>query len=346
MSSSAPSDAPADAPSDIRAPADQVHLSVTEARALALSACGRIGLSAEDATLVTEHLIDAGLCGYRFASLPRILAVAGEMAERPAPTPITVTHETPVSAMLDGGNHCGYVTSYKAAELGIKKAKEHGFAITGACNTFLSGRNAYYLEMIASAGLIGIHVAGAPAKVAPLGGAAPALGTNPIAFGLPTADGPLVFDMGTSALMWGEVQLFARLGTPLPEGTAVDADGNPTTDAARALDGAVLPFGGHKGFGLSLIVQSLALLTGSAGARGQLRDYGFLHIIIDPGLMLPGDEFPRQVSRLIAEIKSTPRQPGVDEIRVPGERARRERQRRLAQGLYVDRRVVEALAAL
>ena len=334
------------APSDVSAPPDQVHLSVDEARALSMSACQRIGLSREDARLVTDHLIDAGLCGYRFASLPRILAVAGEMAERPTPTPIAITHETPVSAMIDGGNHCGYVTSYKAAELGIKKAKEHGFAITGAFNTFLSGRNAYYLEMVANAGLVGIHVAGAPAKVAPIGGAAPALGTNPIAFGLPCADGPLVFDMGTSALMWGEVQLFARLGTPLPEGTAVDADGNPTTDATKALDGAVLPFGGHKGFGLSLIVQALSLLTGAANARGQLQDYGFLHIIIDPGLMMPREEFQSQVSRLIAEVKQTSRQPGVDEIRIPGERARRERQRRLTEGLYVDRGVIEALEAL
>jgi L-2-hydroxycarboxylate dehydrogenase (NAD+) len=334
------------APSDMTAAAGQVHLSVDEARALSLSACRRIGMSDEDATLVTDHLIDAGLCGYRFASLPRILAVASEMAGHPAPTPITITHETPVSAMIDGGNHCGYVTSYKAAQLGVEKAKEHGFAITGAYNTFLSGRNAYYLELIANAGLVGIHVAGAPAKVAPLGGAAPALGTNPIAFGLPSKDGPLVFDMGTSALMWGEVQLFARLGAPLPEGTAVDADGNPTTDAAQALDGAVLPFGGHKGFGLSLMVQALSLLTGAANARGQLQDYGFLHIVIDPGLMMPRAEYADQVSRLVAAVKATPRQPGVTEIRIPGERARQERQRRLAEGLDIDRRVVEALEAL
>jgi L-2-hydroxycarboxylate dehydrogenase (NAD+) len=152
--------------------------------------------------------------------------------------------------------------------------------------------------------------------------------------------------MGTSALMWGEVQLFARLGAPLPEGTAVDADGNPTTDAAQALDGAVLPFGGHKGFGLSLMVQALSLLTGAANARGQLQDYGFLHIVIDPGLMMPRAEYADQVSRLVAAVKATPRQPGVTEIRIPGERARQERQRRLAEGLDIDRRVVEALEAL
>lgn len=340
MSSSAPSDVP------VSDSTEQVHLSVEAARDLCFSACTRIGMPPEDAKLVTDHLIDAGLCGYRFASLPRVLALAGEMAERPALTPITVTHETPASAMIDGGNHCGYVTSYKAAELGIKKAKEQGFAVTGAFNTYLSGRNAYYLELIANAGLIGIHVAGAPAKVAPVGGAGPALGTNPIAFGLPSEDGPLVFDMGTSALMWGEVQLFARLGTPLPEGTAVDADGNPTTDAAKALDGAVLPFGGHKGFGLSLIVQALSLLTGAASARGQLQDYGFLHVIFDPGLMMPREEFSSQVSRLLAEVKRTPRQPGVEEIRIPGERARRERQQRLTEGLWVDRRVIDALESL
>lgn len=326
--------------------ADDVLLPVDKAHALAVRALGRIGMSEEDAGIVADHLVDAGLCGYRFASLPRILALQEEMQEWPEPGEIRTVHETPSSAMLDGAHHCGYVAVYKAAKVGIEKAKQTGFAVVGVHNTFLSGRNAYYLEMIARAGFAGIHVAGAAPKVAPLGGSAPALGTNPIAFALPSEQGPLVFDMGTSALMWGEVQLAARLGEPLPEGCAVDSGGKPTVDATAALTGAVLPFGGHKGFGLSLMVQAFSLLSGSFRARHAVQDYGFLHLIFDPALLMPADEFATQVSDLVRAVKATPTQPGVAEIRIPGERAGRERARRLRDGLEVDRRVVDALEAL
>lgn len=335
MSSSAPAE-----------PADDVRLSVDAARALAIRALGRIGMSAEDAPIVADHLVDAGLCGYRFASLPRILALQEEMQEWPAAREIQVVHETPSSAMLDGGHHCGYVAVYRTTQVGIRKAKQSGFALVGVHNTFLSGRNAYYLEKIAREGLVGIHLAGAAPKVAPLGGKSPALGTNPIAFAVPSADGPMIFDMGTSSLMWGEVQLAARLGQPLPEGTAVDSGGNPTTDAAEALSGAVLPFAGHKGFGLSLMIQIFSLLSGSYRARKTVQDYGFLFLIFDPELLMPAGEFSAQVSELVRAVKETPPQPGVAEIRIPGERARRERERRLREGLDVDRRVVAALEAL
>jgi LDH2 family malate/lactate/ureidoglycolate dehydrogenase len=338
LSSSAPADG-TDTTTDVRLP-------VVDAQALAVRALGRIGMSAQDAEIVADHLVDAGLCGYRFASLPRILALAEEMRDWPAPEEIRIVHETPSSAMLDGGHHCGYVAVRRATEVGIEKAGRTGFAVVGVHNTFLSGRNAYYLEMVARAGLVGIHLAGAAPKVAPLGGRSPALGTNPIAFAVPSADGPVVFDMGTSALMWGEVQLAARLGQPLPPGCAVDAEGNPTTDAAAALTGAVLPFGGHKGFGLSLMVQVFSLLSGSYRARGTVQDYGFLHLMVDPGLLMPADEFTAHVAELVRTVRETPTQPGVAQIRIPGERGRAERERRLRDGLEVDRRVVAALEAL
>src|SRR5712691_13023331 len=107
--------------------------------------------------------------------------------------------------------------------------------------------------MIANAA---IHTASSGSSVAPYGGTRPVLGTNPIAVALPGADGPLVLDMGTSAFMATELQLRARLGQPLPEGAAIDRDGQPTSDAEAAREGALLPFGGHKGFGLGLIVQT------------------------------------------------------------------------------------------
>jgi len=137
----------------------------------------------------------------------------------------------------------------------------------------------------------------------------------------------------------------ARLGEALPEGLGFDVDGNPTRDArAVAQDGGVTPFGGHKGYGLSFAIQALGLLAGAALPHGDVQDYGFLFIAIDPAVMLP--DFDARMADLVARIKATPRQPGVDEIRIPSERAFREREQRRVEGIVVDRKVVEALEGL
>jgi LDH2 family malate/lactate/ureidoglycolate dehydrogenase len=213
-------------------------------------------------------------------------------------------------------------------------------------NSYYSGRNAYYMEMVVNAGLVGIHLASGQPHVVPHGGMRPALGTNPLCVGFPSADGPVIFDMGTAALQWGEVLLHAEIGEPLPVGVGLDRDGQPTRDAQAALLGGVLPFGGHKGYGLSFVVQALGLLAGAALARGQVQDYGFLFLVFDPSLLIPADQFTRQVSELIARLKATPRQPGVEDIRIPSERAFRERERRRVEGLVFDHAVINALQAL
>ena len=145
------------------------------------------------------------------------------------------------------------------------------------------------------------------------------LGTNPIAIAVPSSRGPIVLDMGTSAYMMTEVMLRERLGELLPEGVALGPDGEPTRDPALARRGALLPFGGYKGFGLALMMQALGLLAGSGSDAES--DYGYLFIAFRPDLLGPADAFERQVTQLIERIKATPRQPGVDEIRIPSERA-------------------------
>ncbi len=323
-----------------------VRLDVAEARALGEGALARVGYDAEDARIITDQLIDNGLCGYRFASLPRILAIARDTKTQTARTPIRVVHETPVSALVDGGNHVGYVAVYRGMEIAARKAKESGIASVGVYNSYFSGRNAYYLERIVEQGLVGLHSASAQPHVLPPGGKAPALGTNPIAFGFPSTDGPVIYDIGTASLMWGEVLLAAETGEELPPGVAFDADGNPTRDGRAAAKGGVSAFAGHKGYGLSFAIQALGLLAGAALARGQVQDYGFLFLVIDPGAMLPGNPFAAQMAELVRAIQATPRQPGVDEIRIPSQRGFRERERRRVEGLLIDRAVVAALEAL
>jgi len=323
-----------------------VRLSVAEAVALGERALTRVGYSGEDAKIIVDQLVDNALCGYKFAGLPRILAIAGDERTHGPRKPVRIVHETPNSALLDGGNTVGYIAAYRAAEAAIRKAKTAGIASAGAYNSYYSGRNAYFVEKIVREGLVAYHVSSAYPRVLPPGGAKPMLGTNPICFGFPSDDGPVIFDMGTASFMWGEVMLHAHLKEPLPEGVGFDEHGNPSRDAAEVLKGGVAPFGGHKGYGLSFAIQALGLLAGSALTRGQVRDYGFLFWALDPNIMLPGGEFKSQMSEYVRQIKATPRRPGIEEIRIPSERSMRDRERRRKEGIVIERKVVESLRAL
>ncbi len=325
---------------------DAVRLSVDEARSLGEDALARIGYCGDDGRIITDQLIENALCGYRFAGLPRILAIAREAKTGNTRAPVAIVHETPASALVDGGNNVGYVAVYRGAEIAIAKAKQSGIAAVGVCNSYFSGRNAYYLERIVEAGFVGLHTASGSPHIVPPGATRPALGTNPIAFGFPSAEGPVIFDIGTASLMWGEVLLAAETGEELPPGLAFDADGNPTTEGRAAAKGGVSAFGGHKGYGLAFAIQALGLLAGAAIPRGQVQDYGFL--------------FYRRRSRYAAarqsvrgaNVRTRPGDPGdpaparVEEIRIPSQRAFRERERRRAEGILVDRAVMAALEAL
>ncbi|MCC6533936.1 MAG: Ldh family oxidoreductase [Burkholderiales bacterium] len=328
-------------------PSAKIALTIAEARSLAERALRQLDYSAEDASLIADALIDSELCGYSHLGLTRILSVAENPKTSHPREPLAITRETECSALIDGGNTLAVLSLQRATEVAIRKAKKSGIGLIGLYNSYFSGRGAFYLERIARADLVGIHFASATPMVVPIGGARPALGTNPIAVSVPSDRGPLIFDVGTASIMFGDMILKARLGEPLPPGVAIDAAGRPTCDANEALRGGVLPFGGHRGYALSCCVQVMGLLAGAALARGDVQDYGFLLIVLDPGLLLPVEQFKRQVSELVDCIKATPRQDGVEEIRVPSERAFRERERRLASdSISLDSVVHDALKAL
>lgn len=322
---------------------DFTRLSAEEATVLGQRALEAVGYSGEDAHITIDQLVDNSLCGYRFAGLPRVLAIATDVKTKQVRKPVSIVRETPVSALIDGGNNIGYVAAYRAAEVAIKKAKTSGMATVGVYDSYYSGRNAYFVEKIVKEGLVAFHTSAASPRVLPPGAAKPMLGTNPICFGFPSDNGPVVVDMGTASFMWGEVMLHAHLGEPLPQGVGFDEQGRPSTDASKVLKGGVAPFGGHKGYGLSFAIQALGILAGAHLAKGQVRDYAFFFWVVDPEIMLPGGEFPKQMAEYVRQIKATPKQPGVDEIRIPSERAMRERELRRKEGILVDKKVVESL---
>ena len=323
---------------------NRIRLSVEEARNHSEGALRGIGYDAEEARIIADHVIDAALCGYEYSGLAKILNIPEHRRFARPRYAMKILRETEVSTLYDGGNNVGMLAMYHAAKAVIEKAENRGIAVVGVTNSWMSGRSAYYVEMIAKANLVGIHTASSARSVAPFGGTRSALGTNPIAFGMPSSRGPVVLDMGTSAFMGTDLAYRARLGQLLPEGVAIDAEGLPTRDPELARLGALLPFGGYKGFGLAFIVQAFGVLAGSA--LDPDKDDGYLFVVFRPDLLVGLDDFKQQVTELIDRIKATPRQPSVDEIRIPGERAFRAREKAVREGIEIDRTVFDALAAL
>jgi len=322
----------------------RIKLDVAAARELGEGALRGIGYDADEARIIADHCIDAALCGYEYSGLAKILNIPESPPFKQPRRPLNVLRETDLSIAYDGGNENGMLALYYAAEATIRKAAQHGIALVSVTDSWMSGRSAYYVEMIARAGLVAIHTASSSKMVAPPGGAASVLGTNPIAIAIPTSRGPVVLDMGTSAFMMTELMLRERLGELLPEGVAIAPGGAPTRDPAQARRGALLPFGDYKGFGLALMVQALGVLAGSATERNS--DFGYLFIAFKLDLLGPPDVAEQRVSDLIDHVKAVPRRDGVDEIRIPSERAFRTRERSLREGLEIDRLVYDALTAL
>ncbi|MEQ1775364.1 MAG: Ldh family oxidoreductase [Burkholderiales bacterium] len=324
--------------------ADRVRLTADEARTLSVNALKKAGYDDEQAGVIAGHVMDAALCGYEYSGLPKLLNVFEHKNLRQPRRRLNAVYETPVSAMLDGGNNCGMYTLMRAAEMAIAKAQQHGFGVIGVNNSWVSGRGAIYVETIARAGLIGIHTVSSTQHVAPPGAATAAYGTNPLSFGFPTAGDPFVIDLGTSAFMSTDMMFRERRGEPLPEGVAIDANGNPTRDAKAARAGALLSFGGYKGFALAMAAQALGVFAGSG--NDQEGNYGYMMMAMKPDLLMPLADYRTQLSENLARIKATPRQRGVDEIRLPGERSFKERAKHLREGIVIDKFIYDALLAV
>src|SRR6267143_3286061 len=164
---------------------NRIRLSVSEAREHADRAMRGIGYDQEEARIVVDHAIDAALCGYEYSGLAKLLNIPEHRRFDLPRRKMRILHETEVSALYDGGNNIGMVAMYHAANAVIAKAAAHGIAIIGVTDSWMSGRSAYFVEMIARADLVAIHTASSGGAVAPHGGSRPVLGTNPIAFALP-----------------------------------------------------------------------------------------------------------------------------------------------------------------
>jgi delta1-piperideine-2-carboxylate reductase len=306
-----------------------MKLKIDEARTLAVAALTKgLKFTPADAATMADHLVDAALRGVTFGSLARILAVSEKMAEEgDHRRPIATIREGDNFALLDGGDNVGYVVAHRATQLAIDKATRSGMAVVGASNTYYTGLFSYYMEMATRAGMVAFAIGNGPAMVAPEGAAEARLGTNPVSFGFPSDGDPVIWDIGTAAMMHGDVMLHRRTGEPLPEGVAMDSQGNPTRDPATALAGAIKTWGGHRGSGLAVVVQMLGALCGGPVISPGLREMAYLVVVIDPKLFLPAGDYPARVTELADAIRSARPVDASQPVRMPFERSAQARRR-------------------
>lgn len=321
------------------------ELTINEVTDLALGVIRSLGY--EDDAIV-DHLMDCELRGLAYGGLARALTLherltsTGRTADNPQ-----VVHETAMSARIDGADEVGYLVASKATEMAIEKARAHGLSIVGAANTWCSGMSSYYLERVAAKGLIGIAIASGGPLVAPYGSTEAKLGTNPVAVVFPTNDGPIIWDIGTSAIMLAEATLATRTGQQIEPGLAYAPDGSPTQHPSAALKGAFAVWGGHKGSGLAVMTQMLGFLAGATVEPGYLTDHAYLIIAIDPAILGDAEAVLDNASEFVDRIrKARPLHEGSP-VKLPFDGSRERRQTSLDRGwIEVDEVIVEQARAI
>jgi LDH2 family malate/lactate/ureidoglycolate dehydrogenase len=319
----------------------------------------KLALSRDDGMTVADNLVEADLRGVDSHGVTR-LAVYAERLEAGLVNPrpqIKIASKSPTAVLMDGDNGPGAVVGLKAMEEAIKRAKQYGIAWVGVNNSNHFGAASYYVMRAVEEKCIGLAITNAPPTMPPWGGKSPFFGTNPFAVAIPAgAERPIVLDMATSVTARGKIILAAKAGETIPLGMAIDSEGRPTTDPQAALAGAVLPFGGHKGYGISLLVDILTgLLTGATYAPNvgglynnpngiQNLGHGFAVISIDAFLPFPG--FIDRMDHLIREVRNAPRAAGTERIYLPGEIEFELRDKNLAEGIALSPHTARELKTL
>lgn len=318
------------------------------------------GLPAKDAGTVARLMAQAdlqGSDGHGVIRLPQYLKRldAGGINRHPN---IRIATERAAMAVVDGDNGMGHLVMSYAAALAIERAWTAGVAWVGTRGSNHAGPASLYARMPIEHDMIGMYFAvGNANHLPPWGGMEMLLSTNPIAIGIPAGSEPaVVLDMATTVAAYGKVKARAKRGETMPEGWMIDRQGQPLLDPTRAHDGFLLPIGGHKGYGLALMVGLLAgTLQGAAMGRDVI-DFNQDHttptntgqaiLVIDLKAFGEPDGFKHAVDRLVRDIRGSERLPGVERIWLPGEQSDARRDEYTTAGIPIAPTILSELDQL
>jgi len=316
-----------------------------------------VGVPKEEAAIISDCLVEADLTGVDSHGITRIGVYVDHMEKGGFAKihKIDVVQESESAIFLDANGALGFVSSKKAMELAIEKARKTGAAVAAIRNSNHYGAAAYFTKMAANENMIAFSCTNGQPAIAPWGGTEPYSGTNPFSISFPTKGDPVVLDMASSVVARGKVILAERKDAEIPLGWALDKQGHPTTNAKDAIAGSMFPFGGVKGYAIALAVDILsAVLTGSNsgtyipeftnGACSQ--NIGQFFIVIDIARFVGVEDFLNGMEQLKSDIKGTNKIEGVEKICLPGEPEFDKRQQRAREGIPVSTVVYDDLHRL
>ena len=317
-----------------------------------------VGVPDADARLVADSLVTADLWGHQSHGVLRLSWYVNRIRAgvmRAVTTPETLS-DTGTLVAVDGHDGIGQVLAAHAAREATGRARDHGVGVVAVRNSNHFGTAAYFTRMAAREGCVAILTTNASPAMAPWGGRARTVGTNPWSIAAPAGEhGVMVMDIANTAVARGKVYRARQRAETIPAGWAIDADGAPTTDPAAAITGVILPMAGHKGYAISLMLDVLSgVLTGSAfGAAvagpyqvGRRSGCGHLFVALDVAAFGDPDGFARRMEQLVDEVKSVPLAQGYDEVFYPGELEDRAAREHLEAGLSLPRQTLDDLRRL
>lgn len=318
-------------------------------RSLAEAALVRVGAPVEHASLQAEVLLEAELRGVSSHGVLRLPRIISRVVNGVSNARATGQHEWASSAFLvvDGKRGLGPVVAKSAIDALLERAAGTGIAAAAVTNSNHIGMLAWYAEYVASKGYSIVALSTSEALVHPWGARKAMIGTNPIAIGVPSVNGPFVMDTATSVVSMGEIHDHANRKAKIPAHWALDGNGNPTTDAEAAKNGAIAPFGQAKGYALGLafelLVSGLAASAIGRDVRGTLDDTNICNKG-DLFIVMPGPR--RELESYLQAIRGMEPAEGFDAVLIPGERGRACRDRRLREGIPVVSEIYESLLRL
>jgi uncharacterized oxidoreductase len=311
------------------------------------------GASDEEASVVTKFLVKANLVGVdSHGVLPNLIFYIKGVRNgviKPG-AKFAITRETVSSALVNGNWGFGQVICSKAMQIAIDKAKKTGVGVVGIFNCNHIGRLADYTQMALENGMIGFIACNSDPCVAPYGGRKIVLSTNPLSYGIPAGkEKPIIVDFATSMAAEGKIRTALYKGQQLPSGWIVDSRGQPSTDPADLyepplppeqikLAGAILPAGGHKGYGLGLVMEILGGALTGTGCSEEVTPgltNGVFITVVKIDQFVPLQDFKARIDRLIRTIKNSPKAEGFGEILIPGEPELREEEKRSKSGIII-----------
>jgi LDH2 family malate/lactate/ureidoglycolate dehydrogenase len=311
----------------------------------------KVGMPTADAEFMGRCLVDADLRGVHSHGTRYTVSYIRNLQKGTwNPTPdIKVVRDHHAIAVIDADKSAGHLSSHKAMTLAIQKAKQYGTATVSVRNSSHCGALAYYTQMAADAGCIGFASTTAGRLMAPFGGVEKIIALNPLSWAAPTNKPWSVdLDMATSMIAGSKLGMAIEKGEKIPLGWALDEKGSPTEDPAAALKGTLLPVGGPKGYGMSVVLDILSgVLSGATFGKG-LGGPGGGHIFqaTDVEAFMPLDDFKARMGDLIDQIKNSQLAPGSTGIFLPGEMEHNNKSQRQKAGIPMTGGVMDELESV